>query len=207
MKKTVICSMPMKKRKDLGLVKYASDDESIPVSDRAVRYPINTFLEAALDDGTELKVILLVKKAENSAGPSNVEDFKKELEEAVAGRNISVEYVVITTEFSQKQAVHEKLMGEIVDQIEDGTAVFADITYGPKDLPIIIFSVLNFAEKFLNCEIEHILYGQAEFENGKVVNTKICDMAPLFYLGSVTNLIHAPNSQKARQMLKSLLEL
>lgn len=207
MDKTVICSIPMKKREDVVPSTYLSEDTSISVSKRKVRYPVNAFLENNVQKGTKLNVILLVKESEHSAGSENVKDFQEELETAVKDLNIGIKYTIIKTEFSQDKLIHEKLMELIVDQTPDGAHIIADMTYGPKDLPIVIFSALEFAEKFLNCEIEHILYGQAEFDNGSVVNTKICDMVPLFYLSSVTNLIHAGTPDKAREMLKTLLKL
>ncbi len=205
MKKTVICNIPMKNRIDASV--YTSEDQSIPVSSTAVRFPINAFLEATADEGIELKVVLLAKAAEYSASAKNTEIFKAELEVALAGKNIKIEYAVIDTDFSQTQVVHERLMGHIIDEIEDASHIIVDITYGPKDLPVILFSALGFAEKFLGCEIENIIYGQAEFLNGKAVNTKICDMSPLFYLSSLTETVHADSSDKARQMLKSLLSM
>lgn len=42
-------------------------------------------------------------------------------------------------------------MGNIVDELEIGAHVLVDATYGPKDLPIVIFTTHNFAEKFLEC--------------------------------------------------------
>ena len=65
----------------------------------------------------------------------------------------------------------------------------------------------NFAEKFLGCDIDNIIYGQANFVDGKPVNTKIWDMVPLFYLNTVTNTIHCDTPEKARKTLKSLLSL
>ena len=50
-------------------------------------------------------------------------------------------------------------MGSIVDELEIGARVLVDTTYGPKDLPIVIFTALNFAEKFLECQIDNIIYG------------------------------------------------
>ena len=98
-------------------------------------------------------------------------------------------------------------MGRLVDEIDTGAHIMADVTYGPKDLPIVIFSALNFAEKFLRCEIDNIVYGQATFKDDRVVGSAICDMIPLYCLSSVTNTIKCDESEKARQMLKSLLEL
>lgn len=205
MKKTLICNIPMKEHIDASV--YTSEDQSIPVSSSAVKFPINAFLEATVDEGMTLKVILLTKASEYSASVKNIELFKTELDSVVDGKNVNLEYVVINTDFSEMQAVHEQLMGHIIDEIEDGSHLIVDITYGPKDLPVILFSALSFAEKFLGCEIENIIYGQAEFSNGKAVNTKICDMSPLFYLSSLTETVHADSSDKARQMLKSLLSM
>ena len=72
---------------------------------------------------------------------------------------------------------------------------------------IVLFAALNFAEKFLHCEIENILYGQATFIDGNPTNTKLCDLVPLYYLNSVANTIRCDNSQKARELLKDLLSL
>lgn len=207
MKKIIICSIPMKERSQVQLSIYTSNDKSLPVSDKAVRYPINAFLEKTLKQNDDVKVLLIVKKDAYSHYQENVADYVKELLSANEKVDAKIEYKVIETDFSEEQSVHEKLMGEIVDNIDDGSHVLTDITYGPKDLPIVIFTALNFAEKFLQCEIDNIIYGQANYENGKVINTRICDMVPLYYLNSVTNTISGEDSEKARQMLKSLLSL
>lgn len=205
MKKTIICNIPMKDRIDCSV--YRSDDNSIPVSTTAVKYPINAFLEETIESGTELKVILLVKDAEYSSSAANTAAFKSELEAAVSGKDVQIKYVYVDTDFSQKQSVHEELMERVVDELDESSHIIVDITYGPKDLPLILFSALSFAEKFLNCEIENLIYGQAEFANGQAVNTKICDMSPLFYLTSAVNSVNASDPDKARKMLKSMLSL
>ena len=46
MKKVVICNIPMKERVDK--VQYISDDKSLPVADKKVRYPICAFLQKTL---------------------------------------------------------------------------------------------------------------------------------------------------------------
>ena len=137
----------------------------------------------------------------------NAEDFKAEFLDANKEIGAKCEFKVIDTEFSEEQAIHEQLMSKIVDEIEDDCHILADITYGPKDLPVVLFSALSFAEKFLGCDIDNIIYGQSNFVDGKPVNTKIWDMVPLFYLNTVTNTIHCDTSDKARKTLKSLLSL
>lgn len=205
MKKIVICNIPM--RENVAKTVYLSEDNSLPVSEKPYRYPINSFLAQTVEDGDDLKIILLIKKDGNEFYEKNTEDYKQEIEEIISNRGASAEIVPIDTAFSQDKENHEQLMGRLIDEIETGAHILVDITYGPKDLPIVIFSALSFAEKFLKCEIDNIVYGQATFEGDKVVGSIICDMIPLYCLSSVTNTIKCDAPEKARQMLKSLLAI
>lgn len=205
MKKIVICNIPMRENVDRTI--YTSADLSLPTSTRAVRFPINAFLEETLNPDDELKLVLLTKNDEYSCAQKNAKDFIAEIDEINKNIGAKIESTTINTAFSQEQAIHEQLMASIVEQIDVDSHILADITYGPKDMPIVLFSAMGFAEKFLSCEIDNIIYGQANFENGKVVNTKICDMIPLYYLNSVTDTIHCDEPEKAKQMLRTLLSL
>ena len=205
MKKIVICNIPM--RENVAKTVYASTDNSLPVSEKPYRYPINSFLAETVGNGDDLKIILLIKKDGNAFYEKNTADYKQEIEEVCLNRGARAEFVPIDTAFSQNKENHEQLMGRLIDEIDTEAHVLVDITYGPKDLPIVIFSALNFAEKFLKCEIDNIVYGQAAFEGDKVVGSVICDMIPLYCLSSVTNTIKCDDPQKARQMLKSLLSI
>lgn len=205
MNKIIICGIPMKDRVDPSI--YVSDDKSIPASSRPVRFPINAFLEETMNSDDSIKFLLLVKKDGYGNYKKNLDCFKEEFEAVNAEIGATADYVVIDTEFSEEKSVHEKLMGSIVDELEIGARILVDTTYGPKDLPIVIFTALNFAEKFFECQIDNIIYGKAEFVNGKAVDTKMCDMVPLYYLGSITNTIHCVEPGKAKSMLKSLLSL
>jgi hypothetical protein len=205
MKKTIICNIPMKEIVDQSV--YVSNDLSIPVSSRAVRYPINAMLEETLSAEDEIKILLLLKKDEVGHYEKNKTDFEEELLKVNERCGAQFNIEVLDTDFSQDKSVHEQLMGRIVDEIDNDSHILVDITYGPKDLPIVIFAALGFAEKFLNCEIDGIIYGQASFVDGHAVNTKVCDMSPLYYLSSVTNTINCDGPDKARKTLKSLLSL
>jgi CRISPR-associated protein (cas_TM1812). len=206
MKKTIICGIPMKE--PIDKVVYTSGDKSIPVADNAVRYPINAFLKMTAVKGDIYKVVLILKADAYSAAEQNLTDFQEEFLEAISSCGASAEFYVIRSDYDEARDVHEKLLGGIVEEISVGSKILVDLTYGPKDLPIIIFTALSFAEKFLDCEIENIIYGQASFLNGRAVNTRICDMVPLYYLGSVTNTIGSgADPVKAKSMLKALLSI
>lgn len=204
MRKTVICNIPM--RKGVAESFFASEDSSLPVCDQHVMYPINAVLGKILSHNDHIKVILLVKKDHNDYYLENTRAFIDELNELNNSINAVIEYVTIATDFDENKIVHDKLMGTLIDEIDNESGLFVDITFGPKDLPIVVFSALKFAEEFLACQIENIIYGQGYFNNkNEVVKSKICDMSPLYYLNSVTDMITCDDPEKARKMLKNLL--
>lgn len=204
MKKIIFYNISMKE--NVSRCQYVSDDLSLPVSDSLVRYPMNAMLEKTLNESDDITAILLVKKDENGYYKKNVSACVEELLGVAEKTKATIDYKIIDTEFSQDQSIHDQLLLSIVGEIETGVHIAADITYGPKDLPIVLFTALNFAEKFLDGEIDNIVYGQATFVDGKPVNTKICDMSPLYYLNSVTNTVQCTSPEDAKKMLKSLLD-
>lgn len=205
MKKIVICNIPMREHRTKNV--FVSDDRSLPVSSEGYCYPVISFLSQTMKPDDDIKAILLVKKDGNGFYKQNTREFMEEIEQANNAIGAKIEYCVLDTDFEQNKEVHEQLMGKIVDEMEVGSHVLADITYGPKDLPIIIFSVLEFAEKFLECDIDRIVYGKADFVGNQIAKATICDMTSLYLLSSVTNTIKCEDPDRARQMLKSLLSM
>lgn len=206
MKKTIICSLPFKPNVDKVI--YESTDMSMKVANREVRFPVNALLEGKITDEDELKVLLLVKQDKNNFYEKNKEFFLEELYQVTDKLHVKVGVECIYTEFSQTREVHESLLDELIDNIEDDSHILADITYGPKDEPIIIFAALKFAEKHLNCDVEGIIYGLAQFDdNHHVVEGKICDMSSLFYLSSVADSIECTTAEKSRRMMKALISV
>ena len=205
MKKVIICSVPMKK--DIEKTVYESNDLSIPASSDPYVYPVNSFLAETLNADDEITVILLVKRDDNEYYLANTEVYKTELDSVCDTVGVRPAYRIIDTAFSEDKDTHARLMNLIIDAIENESHIIADITYGPKDLPIVVFSTLFFAENYLRCFIDNILYGQATFIDGKPVNTRICDMTSLYYLSSISNTINCNDPEKARQMIKNLLSI
>ena len=205
MKKTILVSIPMTIKKNPKL--HLSDDISLPVSDRKVVFVINAFLEKTMTQTDELKVLLLMKKSPVSEHEKWAQCFIDELNAVNASIGAKIEYKKIESEFSEKGFVHEALLTDIINEIEVGSHLISDITYGPKDIPFVMFAALNFAEKFLQCEIDNILYSQVDFSDKRTINAKICDMSPLYYLNSAANVINCTDPEKAKAMLKTLLSI
>lgn len=202
MKKTLIVSVPMKFAIDKQV--YKSDDASLPSSDRETEFPVVPFLEATLAPEDKVKVILIAKRGDNSHAERHIEELKAEL--AAAG--VDAEFVTVDSEFEEARDVHEKLMRDVVHEIDFKTKLVADVTYGSKDVPVVVFAAMNFAERHLGCEVENIIYGQAYFtKEGEVERAKLCDLAPLYTLNNLTGVIKCEEGEEAKAVLDSILSI
>ena len=206
MKNLIICNGVMGPRKEK--TSYATTSNSLKVSSDKYTYPLNAYLGENMVSGEEYKVLLIMKRDSFDRYEQNIADFKEEIEAVAKAKGGALEIVPILTDFSERRAVHEGLLETIVEHIENGCKITADITFGPKDVPFVVFAALNFAEKFLGCEINHIIYGKADFDNKNApVNTEVWDLAPIYFINSVTNSINCSNSEDAKEMLKALLSI
>lgn len=205
MKKTLLCNVKMKSRATKTV--YISEDKSIPVSNTEVRYPVTSFFEKTLTEDDCVTVVLIVKKDENGETEANIIDCKEELSEMARKTGAKLNYKIIYTEYKETLEIHEKLLMDIIETLEEDSHITVDMTYGPKDLAIVVFGALNFSEKYMACEVDNIIYGQADFVDGRATNTRICEMAPLYYLNQVTNTVDCKSAGDAKKMMNLLLNI
>ncbi|MBQ9030885.1 MAG: hypothetical protein IJ106_05460 [Parasporobacterium sp.] len=206
MKRTVIVNIPMTiaiQRK-----RYQSSEPSLKVSERTVAFPVIAFLEEQIRKEDEITCILILKRSGYDRSDENAGLFEEEMNAVSQKAGASIRFLRTDSEFSEERSVHEKLMARIVEQMENDSHIILDMTYGPKDLPIVEFSALAFAERFLRCHVDHIIYGQGFFnEKNELVETRICDLSPLYSLHSLTNTLSCNDPDRARTLLRSIIAL
>ena len=204
MKKIVFCNIMMKDKLDRH--RYKVSGNSTIEFDGEVAFPVNGVLARTLRKGDDVKVILLKKDDISGNSGKNTGEFMSELDRINSGIGAKIEYKILSTPHDESRAVQEKLLKEMVAELVTGAAVYADITYGPKSLAIILFSVLNFAEKFFKAEIKNIVYGKVDFDkDNKSVNPELFDMTALFYLNSIANTMECKDGESAKKMLDTIL--
>ena len=209
--KIIITDIPLKK--ELNAFAYTNGGKANE-KNREVIFPINSLLQSELKPNEDVKVIMLSKDDIEGNSAVNAGYFQKELNEINRDICAHIEYSTITTPFVETKDIHEKLFRDIVHKLEKGCEIYADITYGPKSLPIILFTVLNFAEKYFDAEIKSIAYGKVDFvDDGsntgktKPINPALYDMTPLYYLNAITNSVDYKNSDEALRALDTLLNI
>ena len=208
--KIVYSNLPMKK--ELNAFQYQSEGNTLIEYDEKVVFPVNAVLAKSMKKGEKVKVVLLSKADKDGNCAVNAGIFQQELNRINLEIGADIEYITLTTPFVETRDIHEKLLRDMIGMLEERAEAIADITYGPKSLPIIVFAVLNFAEKFFGVTIKNIVYGKVNFVNGgnggtKPVDPVLCDMTPLYYLNSLTNSMEYRSSEEAVKALDILLDM
>jgi len=205
MKKTVICNIPF--LKNLTPQVYVSEDASLPSSEEPYCYPINAYFEKVLTPEDELNIIMLTKVEPFGNFKNNMELFMEETKKVCAMTGARCAFQEVRTEFSEDVETHKLLLSGLIDALEPDSSIICDITFGSKDVPILVFNALTFAEKFLGCEIENILYGQAIFKDHEIVSAHLRDLSSLYYLNGVTESLPQVEAGKAKELFKAMLSL
>lgn len=207
MKKIVISTLPSDNR----LVKrlYPVDGNTSIQVDVPVYYAVNSALANNLHKDDDVKVILVGTTREGDFIQENVTKFMDELRELnTVGANIREAF--ISRPFDETKTNFHKLYEQLLDELEEDAELYVDVTFGPKTPVLLIFSVLQFAEKFFHCTIGNIVYSKVEFKPGssEIVpgSEMIYDITPLYMLNSLTTVLECSDSKKAVQTIKTLFE-
>lgn len=207
MKKIVIATIPTDDR----LVKrlYPVDGNALIQVNEPIYYAVNSALANSLEKDDDVKVILLGTTHENDSVKKNIRLFMEELHYFnKVGANIRE--AVITRPFDESKTNFRYLYESLLDELEEDAELYVDITFGPKTPVLLVFSVLQFAEKFFQCTIGNIVYSKVIFKpsTSEVVpgSEMIYDITPLYMLNSITNTIACSSSEKAVKAVKALFK-
>lgn len=206
MKKIIFCDIPMKK--NMNAMVYAGTGNTNCNYTKHIMFPINAVLAESLKKGDEVRVILLRTLDKDSNSEKNSGLFMQELDSINSEIGAKISYETLDSEFKETKDNHEKRLQDMLDKIEENTEIYADITYGPKPLPMILMCVISFAEKFLNCDVKSVVYGKVDFdENDQPSNPELYDVTSLYYLNNLTNSMVADSGKEARQNLNEFFSL
>lgn len=214
MKKIVLCNVPMQK---VESVRYGNTGNAEVKYDGKVIYPINAVLADRLKKSDEVKVILMKKKSKDFKEQQdiNAEKFKKELNDINENIGATISYVEIESDFEETRENHQKILIDIIENIDDEVSMFVDITYGPKPVPMIAMCALAFADKFFRVNVDTIVYGKVDMkkdpekygdEIAHPENPELFDVSFLYYLNNLTEAIDAPSREAAIDVLKKFLD-
>ena len=212
MKKIIFITVPISTKKAEEPQQYkVMGNKNLEYSGK-VMSPINSILAKTLKKEDDVKVIY-VKEQQKEKNDKHYEKIMQE-ELSNINKNIgaNIEYKIICKAFEETQQSHGELLEALIDELEEKTEVSADITYGAKPLPFIIFNVLTFAAKFCNSDITNVIYGKVEFieqpdGTERKENPTIFDLSQLYYLNSLSSTIKCKNMSEAREIIKKIINI
>ena len=205
MKKIVFATLPLRGGMEKRV--YPVDGNAIIATEKPIYYAVTPALASRLTADDEVKVILLETKGGENAGAENAKNFIEELNEFnEAGAKILKE--IIPSSFDETRTNFQAMFTALIKELEEGAELYADVTYGPKPLAFLVLNVIQFAEKFFDCQIGNIVYTKVEFEGGKIKDGSemIYDITPLCLLGSFTAAIESSSGEQAIKAVEALFE-
>ena len=210
MKKIVFVDIPMQEK---GKLNYCNTGNVKSSVDRDVLYPINAVLSEIVGDKDRLKIVLLKTVTGDDKldrqTKANARIFEDELDELLEGKDVCVEYVHLASDFDESKENHEIRFRNLLSQLEEDAFLYADITFGPKLVPMMVFCVCNFAERFFNCHVREIVYGKAlhDPQTNEAHSGELYDVSPLYHLNNLTNSMEAESGKEALQALDLFFSL
>lgn len=184
---------------------YPCEDASLPTSSQAVVYPIHTYLSQTLTAEDSLHMVVLAKQDPDGRYVKNLEYFQEEMYRFLEPTQAKLTMEVIYGEFDEVFCAHELLLQKIAKTFRREAQLICDVTFGSKSYPIVLYSALMFGEKFFQCTIDRILYGQVYFVDNVPTNPQLRDLSGLYYLQNLTHTIQEKDSDRALQVLDILL--
>lgn len=170
-------------------------------------YAINSVLAQTMKPEDQIKFVLIQTKGGDNAGAQNIALFKDEIENLnTCGATLS--YEVITSEFIENKDKFKSLYTKLIKTLENDAELYADITFGPKSLPLLVFSTMQFGEKFFDCSVGNVIYLKGEFKNNQFVegSQMIYDFTPLYMLNSFTSTIESSSGEIAIAAVEALFK-
>lgn len=207
MKKIIFATLPFMDGLERRYYRLKYDRFSAIGAEDPFYFAVNPAVAGSLKKDDELKVILLKTKGSLCAK----EEAKIFIDELNAYNKVGAKIVkeIIPSAFDLSKTNFRFMFKTLIKELEQGAEIYADVTYGPKPLAFLLITVIQFAEKFFDCQIGNIVYSNVEFfgdKPTKKVSEMGYDITPLYLLNSFINTIESSTGEKAIKAVESLFE-
>lgn len=212
MKKIIFINVPISTKKAEEPIQYKVIGNNKLEYSGKVMCPINSILAKTLKKEDDVKVVYVKEQQKEEKDKHYEKIMQEELSNINKNIGANIEYKVICKAFEETQKSHGELLETLIDELEEKAEVSADITYGAKPLPFIIFNILTFAAKFCNSDINNVIYGKVEFVEQadgttRKENPTIFDLSPLYYLNSLSSKIECKDMNEAKSIIKKIINI
>ncbi|MGN1137180.1 MAG: hypothetical protein ACI4SF_13290 [Oscillospiraceae bacterium] len=166
------------------------------------RFPILLPLKATAEQDELVNITLII--SENSPGTSaNFLSLMMELKALAEEVGFKYDLTEIRIAGEENPDKQKRVFEALIETLSNGDSIFADITFGHKAVPLIIFTAMSFCYKLRqNTEIRSVIY--ADQSSG--VPT-IHDISTLFYMESVIHSVSQSVPDDPLPIIKRILNM
>lgn len=213
MKKFITTIPPMQRPWNLKDGKYNATNNEKLNSSIETCFPVLPLVKGYSDDGEEVEIITIftdddkcVGKDENgneaNISKLNYDRFKEQAKNSLSGINYKINEIAI--KYDESVEAHLNTFIRIIEQINEGDTICADITFGTKPLPIIEIMALNYALRVKKDVIVDCLsYGGLNFNTYEL---EIYDVTSLLYMDEMINNMAKMNVEDPLSIIKAIIE-
>ncbi len=197
MKKVFITAVPLQPEGKLKSTQYNSQGNQSIAYEKPTRFPIMHLIANNVEENDNIEILVITPETENAN--RNLKFLEAELAEFK--KEITFNYTMKFVKKYEKEnkISHMKLYSDIVKALGNEQIIYADMTYGTKTTPMILFSALNFAYKIEeNVDINTIVYGSMDFGTE---NADIYDVTSLLFINSIVENLSKMDVKNPKELL------
>ncbi len=209
MKKIII--QPICSAKNMEAVHYEIPGNKFAKYDGKLFYGMNEILSSEIKKDDEVKIFTIGSSTSNNAIEKNTEIYINEITSIIEKNGAKIKHnYPIKVPYESPDVVFESMFSEVIDQIEKGSEIYVDITFGDRIVPFFLFSVTQFAERYLDCNVRAIINLKQDYDvDGKVVpgSHRLNDVTSIYYLNKMVNSMNGVSGTAAVDMVKDFLSI
>lgn len=181
MKKTIIYPI----RITINHVKtiyHTGENEFKKYLNEKVTFPLNHVILNDIAEDDEISVLLVETMHPERETEKFAAEAKDEIISILSGHCKSIEFKDIKIPYASTKEQLGQIYKSLCAEIVPASNVLVDFTFGIKYMPLILFCVLNYAEKYLDCTISRLIYGLLDTKKGNPGT--MVDFTTLYLLNS-----------------------
>lgn len=176
-------------------------------------FPIAVKMAEELKKGEDVTVFIIKMVDKNDPADfenrfkKNMAIFEKEVEKVNSKIQANIKFDVFESDFTETKDVFGQRFMKMFDSLSEKCKIIADITFGTKPTSHLIMSILHFAEKFYDADIDSVIYGKTVMKLGEdkrnhpdPANSKVCDVTILYLFDNLTNVMNANSGEEAKKV-------
>ena len=174
-------------------------------------YGLSTVIENKLskeDDNVSLIILELQRKS--GAIKENTDHYLQDLQKIENLTGVKIHPRTIELPFNESKTTFQKAFFELIQELEENAEIYVDITFGAKTTSLLLFSFLQFAEKYFNCDVKMVDYVQRDYDEKEkpIIGSEcIYDVTSLYYLNTLMNEMKCKNGKEAVETVKQFFSM